>query len=159
MRLPAKRICSCSGNDVPSHSEREAVAPEPLLSSSTAQRPHQVSASGSFLPWTIDSPVLQLELILNIHFQSLTSSRESFSFPLRFTLPGRGLISLPSFLPINPLTPLRRLLPYSWKYRDFHNYRRFRCSVWTPDLEECRYIYLIVTCESGPVLIGTLYNT
>ena len=45
----------------------------------------------------------QLELIRNIHFQSLKSVWRA--------LPGNGLISLPSPLPMNPLAPRRRILP------------------------------------------------
>ena len=56
----------------------------------------------------------QLELIRNIHFQSLKSVWRA--------LPGNGLISLPSPLPMNPLAPRRRILPYWLMYRDFQSY-------------------------------------
>lgn len=66
-------------------------------------------------------PVLQLELMRNIHFQSLIPSSSTLA------LPGSGLTSLPSTLPIYPLTPLSLALPYSLKYNDFHNYALTEC--------------------------------
>lgn len=102
-----------------------------------------------------DLPVLQFELIRNIHFQSLASSSWSL-----LALPGKGLTSLPSCLPTKPRPPLSLPLQYSLKYSFFHSYTPVtvvvieQFSFWSTyiGLIERTAMYLIVERKPRPVL-------
>ena len=140
--LPARRICvwgcSCCALGEVGMCSFDSVNASDEGKCSTEHRPEKYETQTE-KSRALHIPLRQLELILNIHFQSLTSSVVA--------LPGRGRNSLPSPLPMKPRTPLSLDRPYSLKYSLFHSYRagregdNARCSASSElGMEDCMYL-------------------
>jgi hypothetical protein len=113
------------------------------------QRPNEIAEAPFKSKSPYYSPVRQLELIRNIHFQSLISSA--------LTFPGNGITSLPSVRPMNPFAPRNLLRPYSFKYSDLQSCNRRVIAITGTGAKDMKY--LIISGKSCPVPVCSLYGT